>query len=1119
MKSVTAYGTTRLSTPEVLYDCTIQRDGEKVNVTDNLKGRTVTMAFDVEGRTIYEKESFDGDAKFRAKAYDKDQEKMSIEYEPSNQLLTLPLSGVSTGYSMVKSFDVVDGYAGMGVIARSSLPENKLLAFVLHLSKEGITNPSFFSITLAVRLYDSRKYPVGETFQVTYDGNKDTDLAIAFRCDDWSQVTQIEFSYDAGLSQVVPSQTTMELFTAEGTIVQYDGEKVRKVFSDKGTAEFLDYQGDHPTRIEMQSWDGMKKTLLYRYDDAGREIFFRDGEGLCQETLYDKDGRVVEIREYPEEDPNLCHKTKYRYDEKGNVQETEGPLRDESGNYPAVQKSYSPATGKLLLERHPSGQVLSYGYDAQTGDLLSITSDADGLGNTTRMRYDKGFLTQLTHHGFTFDYTYDGRGRKTKIDVADVTGYLAREYTDDYADEDLDIEHGTKAVTTFKDGHTVTTMTDIRGRLRKAISDDVHDVTYQYDSSDNLSSKTDSISGEKISFTYDSDGKQLSKTWTENSQQVFKEERDYDRQERLSERSLSLGEYGTLEESYDYDGKGRLSSVYLDKEGRNLLSLTYVRDLLGRAERFDVHSQGGETLHGEIEYLHQDDHSTDYPKTLSVEMAGTEVLRESLAYDVMGRVTSVDTPEGKILYAYDRLGRLVREDNPILGETTLWSYDSAGNIRSRKRGAYTTERNPSGMTNVSYNYADDGWKDRLMAFGLEKSVYDGMGRPTTYRDKNVTWNKDGTMSRFDGINFTYDMDGIRKSMVDGEEETSFVYDGSRILSVKGKDHDILFRYLGDVLVGVQIDGRECLYVKDAFGSVKALVDAQAGTILARYVYDAWGLHKVLGNDGSELTDPEAIGNINPIRFRSYFYDSKTGLYYLIHRYYDPETGRFLSPDALSVLDEERLKINGLNLYAYCHDDPVDYVDSEGRLAMLALLLLAGFASAVVSVATNVVFDAIEYHGTGQWNPNWVEEYVGSFLGGFFGGMLSVGMGSLAGAVIGGALSQGLTSVLTQGFLNVSGKQNGLDWKQLVISMASGAIGGAIGYGIGLKFKSGYTDSHTIVQTLGRFSLYGEISFRYALESIVGNALSPSSIWEIISSTVSEKILLWFYSDKFNLKFV
>ena len=91
-----------------------------------------------------------------------------------------------------------------------------------------------------------------------------------------------------------------------------------------------------------------------------------------------------------------------------------------------------------------------------------------------------------------------------------------------------------------------------------------------------------------------------------------------------------------------------------------------------------------------------------------------------------------------------------------------------------------------------------------------------------------------------------------------------------------------------------------------------------GTLVARYVYDAWGNHRIYDVNGDEVTKSMSahIGNINPIRYRGYYYDIETELYYLQSRYYDPAVGRFINADNVDVLFSVS-KIVDFNLYAYC----------------------------------------------------------------------------------------------------------------------------------------------------------------------------------------------------------
>lgn len=84
--------------------------------------------------------------------------------------------------------------------------------------------------------------------------------------------------------------------------------------------------------------------------------------------------------------------------------------------------------------------------------------------------------------------------------------------------------------------------------------------------------------------------------------------------------------------------------------------------------------------------------------------------------------------------------------------------------------------------------------------------------------------------------------------------------------------------------------------------------------MVKYTYDAWGNNVVSDTIGAIITDKNHIGNLNPFRYRGYYYDTETKLYYLKTRYYDPETGRFISQDYIEYIAPDI--INGLNLYAY-----------------------------------------------------------------------------------------------------------------------------------------------------------------------------------------------------------
>ena len=159
----------------------------------------------------------------------------------------------------------------------------------------------------------------------------------------------------------------------------------------------------------------------------------------------------------------------------------------------------------------------------------------------------------------------------------------------------------------------------------------------------------------------------------------------------------------------------------------------------------------------------------------------------------------------------------------------------------------------------------------------------------------------------------------------------------------------------------------------------AILD-ECGCTRGTYEYDAWG--KIIWQGGSELL------TINPFRYRGYYYDTETGLYYLNSRYYDPETGRFISPDSLKYLEPETC--NGLNLYAYCLNDPVNYIDPTGCFPFAMLLILAITTSIGLGVGGIVAYQ----EGLTGW------EAAGAVL---LGGALGLAVGGLIIATTGAAV--------------------------------------------------------------------------------------------------------------------
>lgn len=179
---------------------------------------------------------------------------------------------------------------------------------------------------------------------------------------------------------------------------------------------------------------------------------------------------------------------------------------------------------------------------------------------------------------------------------------------------------------------------------------------------------------------------------------------------------------------------------------------------------------------------------------------------------------------------------------------------------------------------------------------------------------------DGT----DTLSFKYDNGGIRTSKTVNGTQTKYTYIGTTLVSQKTGAETMNFAYTaGGAPYGFTYNGVSYFYLLNLQGDVIGIYDGN-GNIVVQYTYDSWG--KLVSVTGS-LAD--TVGVKNPLRYRGYYYDAETGLYYLQSRYYDPDTCRFINADSLLVAGDY---IQGTNMFAYCLNNPVMYVDPSGREA-------------------------------------------------------------------------------------------------------------------------------------------------------------------------------------------
>lgn len=285
-----------------------------------------------------------------------------------------------------------------------------------------------------------------------------------------------------------------------------------------------------------------------------------------------------------------------------------------------------------------------------------------------------------------------------------------------------------------------------------------------------------------------------------------------------------------------------------------------------------------------------------------------------------------------IEYYYDNLGRIVREDNMLAGTTYVYEYNADGNMANRKAYVYGSYETEDLIDETYYEYSNQ-WKDQLSDISGMKISYDEIGNPISYRDgMEFVWA--GKMlsgvKGTDEIEFTYNHEGIRTSKTVNGNKTEYVIEGKDIIFEVSEEETVAYIYDSDMNVVGMIIGDETYYFeKNVQSDVLRILDDK-GNVLCEYVYDAWGNVVCINGD-------EELAGKNPFRYRSYYYDVETGLYYAESRYYDPVVGRFINADKI---EEIIWDYTNLNMYAYCGNDPVNYYDPSGEAAVSVGYLVA-----------------------------------------------------------------------------------------------------------------------------------------------------------------------------------
>ncbi len=619
--------------------------------------------------------------------------------------------------------------------------------------------------------------------------------------------------------------------------------------------------------------------------------------------------------------------------------------------------------GRRLQATAPGGIL----YEQNTYDAAgNVIRDIDGAAYGFDLSGRRTSVT--TPEGSSQTFAYDVSGNLTR--TTDSMGYTTRFQTDAW---------GRVTLVTRADGSHERYTYDHAGNILTATDGEGHTASYAYNCRGLLSSRTDAM-GASEHFRYDREGNMVESTdrngvrltLTYNMYQSLTGRRSMDG--GISEHfgyypdgKLKYAIGGGMRYDYTYDAMGRLAGK--SAGGRSLAAYTYdvggnrtgLTDLTGKRTEYEydyadrlrkVYDNGncqacytynpdgtmkaleigGNSGEGVLytEYSYDRDRNLTGLKTLirqgalngkyglltvnhySYDKAGNCVIKQTLSgetrysYDSLYQLTEAVYPNKREQFTYDRAGnRLTRTAAREHGEAVreAYTYDNANRLTKRSiynmtAGAQEIPETPE-MADRMYRYTYDR-QGNMLSDGDNTYQYDGMNRLKEINTKAGDIQKNH-----------YDGEGLRAELEENGKLVSFLYsDGEAVL--EDSEAAGITRYIRGL--GLLTSDSESArtyyhYASDDLGSITHITDEE-GNVLNRYEYDAFGNFTV---------KEETIQN--RFAFTGEQYDPITSQYYLRARFYNPVIGRFLNEDTYYG--------DGLNLYTYCHNNPVYYIDPSG----------------------------------------------------------------------------------------------------------------------------------------------------------------------------------------------
>lgn len=443
-----------------------------------------------------------------------------------------------------------------------------------------------------------------------------------------------------------------------------------------------------------------------------------------------------------------------------------------------------------------------------------------------------------------------------------------------------------------------------------------------------------------------------------------------------------------ISQNKQFDTLGMLKNIVLHKAGKNIMSTTF-------------------------DYKRRENDQSYISRQISKELyhfKNSSEISRRYETDAIGNILTIkDNIFKNYTYKYDFRGFLTQDDYNTI------QYDDNGNILRY------------GSTTFEYS---NRIKDLLVKVDGNEIIYDEKnifnpkfynGNEYVFEGRRLVEFTDG-----DGNTFTYEYDdkGLRTKKITPSEIIYYYYDDDKLVSQISDSQRLDFLYDEDsLLYGFILDKTQnYFYLKDSLQNILGIVD-ENGERIVGYESNAYGKTYVYF-DNSKIN----LAEINPFRYKGYYFDEESEIYYCTTRYYVPEWCRWLNIDNPLFIENEYSSTN--NLFCYCKNNPVNYIDKDGQLFLSAIII-----GAVIGAAVGVGYSCYNQNKE-NGTINWKKVLIAGAIGAITGAVAFSNVG-IIGATAVGRVSSFVGSV-GDDLIDNGGDFSNVDYKKAAIAGIFGA---------------------------------------------------------------------------------